>query len=369
MPPGRPERRDDRPVLAGRTGATSGRSSPRRAPTRTSSRRWRGPAIRYFGSDTTRIFCLPTCHDARRVTDRHLVHVPLGRARRTAPATGRASTAGRPRRRARPEHSTGRVPSRAVARDSRGDLLDSANLGPADYANGRAHDRPRRAPPSGSRSSSSTSSGARPTSGSGSRSRRSRRSSWRRPGSLLAGLIMLGAVAIVRRGALVRPSRRELRDAFIVGALLMGGGMGLVAWGEQTVPSGIAGAPDRDDAGLGRDLRPDLLPRAPAGWRRRRHRDRHRSASRSSSARRSRSSGSLDPAGHRRPAPLADRLGGRLAVRGARRAAAPRPVRHDRHPDALRRARPGASPRSRPASWPASTRRRSPASRSSRSST
>jgi O-6-methylguanine DNA methyltransferase len=28
--------------------------------------------IRYVGSDTTRIFCLPTCHDARRVTDRHL---------------------------------------------------------------------------------------------------------------------------------------------------------------------------------------------------------------------------------------------------------------------------------------------------------
>jgi O-6-methylguanine DNA methyltransferase len=28
--------------------------------------------IRYVGSDTTRIFCLPTCHDARRVTERHL---------------------------------------------------------------------------------------------------------------------------------------------------------------------------------------------------------------------------------------------------------------------------------------------------------
>jgi len=28
--------------------------------------------VRYVGSDTTRIFCLPTCHDARRVTDRHL---------------------------------------------------------------------------------------------------------------------------------------------------------------------------------------------------------------------------------------------------------------------------------------------------------
>jgi O-6-methylguanine DNA methyltransferase len=29
--------------------------------------------IRYLGSDTTRIYCMPTCHDARRVTDRHLV--------------------------------------------------------------------------------------------------------------------------------------------------------------------------------------------------------------------------------------------------------------------------------------------------------
>ena len=29
--------------------------------------------VRYVGSDTTRIFCMPTCHDARRVTDRHLV--------------------------------------------------------------------------------------------------------------------------------------------------------------------------------------------------------------------------------------------------------------------------------------------------------
>ena len=36
--------------------------------------------IRYFGSDTTHIYCLPTCHDARRVTDRHLVHFRSARA-------------------------------------------------------------------------------------------------------------------------------------------------------------------------------------------------------------------------------------------------------------------------------------------------
>jgi O-6-methylguanine DNA methyltransferase len=29
--------------------------------------------VRYVGSDTTHIFCLPTCHDARRITDRHEV--------------------------------------------------------------------------------------------------------------------------------------------------------------------------------------------------------------------------------------------------------------------------------------------------------
>jgi drug/metabolite transporter (DMT)-like permease len=57
----------------------------------------------------------------------------------------------------------------------------------------------------------------------------------------IAGLIMLAAIAIFRRGDIERPTRREWRDSFIIGALLMGGGMGLVAWGEQTVPSGITG--------------------------------------------------------------------------------------------------------------------------------
>jgi O-6-methylguanine DNA methyltransferase len=50
--------------------------------------------VRYFGSDTTRIYCLPTCHDARRVTERHLVHFASARA---------ASAAGyRPCRHCRP---------------------------------------------------------------------------------------------------------------------------------------------------------------------------------------------------------------------------------------------------------------------------
>jgi drug/metabolite transporter (DMT)-like permease len=57
----------------------------------------------------------------------------------------------------------------------------------------------------------------------------------------IAGLITLVAVAIARRGAIVRPTLLELRDCAIVGTCLMFGGMGLVSWGEQTVPSGIAG--------------------------------------------------------------------------------------------------------------------------------
>ena len=57
---------------------------------------------------------------------------------------------------------------------------------------------------------------------------------------LIAGLVLL-AWSIAREGrAFVVPTRREWRDSAIVGALLLGGGMGLVAFGEQTVPSGIA---------------------------------------------------------------------------------------------------------------------------------
>jgi drug/metabolite transporter (DMT)-like permease len=56
---------------------------------------------------------------------------------------------------------------------------------------------------------------------------------------LLAGSILL-AWSIVREGrSFALPTRREWRDSAIVGALLLGGGMGMVAFGEQTVPSGI----------------------------------------------------------------------------------------------------------------------------------
>ncbi|HEY2803476.1 MAG TPA: methylated-DNA--[protein]-cysteine S-methyltransferase [Actinomycetota bacterium] len=35
--------------------------------------------VRYVGSDTTHVFCVPTCHDARRVTERHRVTFRNGR--------------------------------------------------------------------------------------------------------------------------------------------------------------------------------------------------------------------------------------------------------------------------------------------------
>jgi len=57
---------------------------------------------------------------------------------------------------------------------------------------------------------------------------------------LLAGLILL-TWSVARAGrSFVVPSRREIRDSAVVGGLLLGGGMGFVAYAEQTVPSGIA---------------------------------------------------------------------------------------------------------------------------------
>jgi drug/metabolite transporter (DMT)-like permease len=57
---------------------------------------------------------------------------------------------------------------------------------------------------------------------------------------LTAGIVLM-AWSVAREGrSFVLPSRREWRDSAIVGALLLGGGMGMVAYGEQTIPSGIA---------------------------------------------------------------------------------------------------------------------------------
>lgn len=56
---------------------------------------------------------------------------------------------------------------------------------------------------------------------------------------VLAGIVLLGWVLARRGRDPLGITRRQLRDSLIVGALLLGGGMGMVAYGEQTVPSGI----------------------------------------------------------------------------------------------------------------------------------
>jgi drug/metabolite transporter (DMT)-like permease len=55
----------------------------------------------------------------------------------------------------------------------------------------------------------------------------------------IAGIVLLVWSLLRARGSFVAPSRREWRDSIIVGTLLLGGGMGMVAYGEQSVPSGI----------------------------------------------------------------------------------------------------------------------------------
>ena len=57
---------------------------------------------------------------------------------------------------------------------------------------------------------------------------------------LAAGLVLM-TWSIAREGrSFAVPTRREWRDSTIVGALLIAGGMGMVAYAEQTIPSGIA---------------------------------------------------------------------------------------------------------------------------------
>ncbi|HWL93556.1 MAG TPA: EamA family transporter, partial [Phycisphaerae bacterium] len=63
------------------------------------------------------------------------------------------------------------------------------------------------------------------------------------PGTVMAGVRFLIAGAVLylycrMRGA-ARPSRLNLRNAIIVGALLLFGANGLVVWAEKFVPSGL----------------------------------------------------------------------------------------------------------------------------------
>ena len=56
--------------------------------------------------------------------------------------------------------------------------------------------------------------------------------------AIAGGILLLWSIAREGR-SFALPSRREWRDSFIVGALLLGTGMGFVSLGEKTVPSGI----------------------------------------------------------------------------------------------------------------------------------
>ena len=56
----------------------------------------------------------------------------------------------------------------------------------------------------------------------------------------IAGTVLMTWSLLRARRSFVTPTRREWRDTIIVGTLLLGGGMGMVAFGEQTIPSGIA---------------------------------------------------------------------------------------------------------------------------------
>ncbi len=55
-----------------------------------------------------------------------------------------------------------------------------------------------------------------------------------------AGTALAGVIALVNRSTIRRPAPREALDVSIVGGMLLVGGMGAVAWAEQTVPSGVA---------------------------------------------------------------------------------------------------------------------------------
>lgn len=54
---------------------------------------------------------------------------------------------------------------------------------------------------------------------------------------LIAGAVLYGWAAARGAGT---PTRRQIRDALVIGGLMLLGGNGLVSWAEKTVPSGIA---------------------------------------------------------------------------------------------------------------------------------
>jgi drug/metabolite transporter (DMT)-like permease len=85
---------------------------------------------------------------------------------------------------------------------------------------------------------------------------------------LPAGVLLVGLIALRERRNLRRPRARSVVDTAIVGVLLLMGGTGLVAWGQQTVPTGIAalmiGLVPMWIAVFGRVLLGDRIPRMAA---------------------------------------------------------------------------------------------------------
>ena len=96
--------------------------------------------IRFIGSDTTKIFCLPTCRHARRVTDRHRLEFhSAAEARRAAIAPARSAAGVGGGRRLRPLPRPRPIADFVTIRNwtSQPRCLYSAYLGPAAYANAR----------------------------------------------------------------------------------------------------------------------------------------------------------------------------------------------------------------------------------------
>ena len=171
----------------------------------------------------------------------------------------------------------------------------------------------------------------------------------------LAGALLLAWSLARERGAFAWPTRREWRDSAIVGALLLGGGMGMVAFGEQTIPSGITA------------LLIAMMPvwvavfggillgeRLPADSRSSGSSSGSRASRSSSGRRRSVAPGALDPLGLAGRDDLADLLVARVALRLASARACPASRSWRRAPRCYRRRRPPGHERRSPVSRPAS---------------
>ncbi len=55
-----------------------------------------------------------------------------------------------------------------------------------------------------------------------------------------AGVLLTALIALRHRATIRKPTLTQVRDSAIVGGFLLLGGTGLVAWGEQTIPTGVA---------------------------------------------------------------------------------------------------------------------------------